>query len=190
MVKVKGIAYSEREWKKALKSNRGLFKRLGSVPRNIAGPTLTADFDITGDAGMMEITDVRLCSEEQQAFFQELVGQDHIKAMQYAFTITNADKVWQKKIASLQTFLKHVKLEEEELLDEEIIVSRAEKMRSKLDPELEKYFPEDYKALKNDIDNLEKFRNDLEKAVSHLKIVEKKINTHLAQIQANFPFLF
>ena len=197
MVQILGKDYNEKEWKSALRSNEGIFKRLAKPPKNIVGPTIVKNLhaqgsiDIVGDMGAMEIADIGMCSEKQQFVFHYLIDNDYKKAVEYAFTITNADIVWKKKIEFLRSLLAHIKVEEGEILNEEAVVEKAERIKGKLiDPELEKYFPEDFNTLRKDIADLEKFARDLENVESHLEAVEKRINEHLAHIEAHFPFLF
>jgi len=189
-INIMGKEFSEEDWRAALKSDKGVFKRLSQPPKNILGPTLTESLDVVGDMGVMEISDINLCTREQQFVFKQLMEQDEQKAAEYAFAITNADTIWKRKIKLLQDLLLHIKSEEGEILNEEVIVEKAEKMRRRLDPELEKYFPADFSTLKQDIADLEKFAADLERVEKHLKSVEKKIREHLEGIQARFPFLF
>ena len=204
MVQILGKDYSEKEWKSALKSNKGLFRRLKEPPKNIVGPTLVkttddeGDMDVVGDVGAMEMADISLCGERQQFVFHYLVKADYRKAVEYAFIITNADVVWKKKIELLRNLLQHIKFEEDQILSEEAVVEKAKKIKGNLiDRELEKYFPEDFKKLREDIADLERFATDLDKfgrdlqrAESHLEAVEKRIKDHLAHIEASFPFLF
>lgn len=192
MVQILGKEYSKKEWKAALKSNKGIFKRIGQLPANILGPTLTDDFDVTGYGGTMESVDILLCTEQQQFVYQNLMGRDEIEeATEYVFTITNSDIIWKKKIKLLQDLLVHIKIEENQILNEEAVIEKAEKMKGKLlDPELEKYFPDDFKVLRRDVTDIHKFAKDLGMVESHLEAVEQKINEHLARLQAQFPFLF
>lgn len=192
MVEIVGKEYSESEWKAALKSNKGIFKRIGQLPTNIVGPTLIEDFDIIGNIGSIETADILLCTKQQQFVFHDLMKRDEFeKAIEFVFTITNADVIWKRKIKLLQDLLAHIKLEENQILSEEAVVEKAEKMKGELfDSELEKYFPDDFKLLREDVADLHKFAEDLEKVEAHLEAVEKKINKHIARLQAQFPFLF
>lgn len=186
-----GKEYSEKEWKKAVISNKGVFKRLPEIPKQILGPTLTDNLDIVGDMGVMESMSTSGCDDNQRKVIKTLYKQDQGKALEYIFTITNADIVWKKKINFLHDFLEHVRLEEERILEEESIVEKAEKMRNSLDDSiLEEHFSDDFQTLKRDIQDLDKFKHDLEMVASHLQNVEKKIKNHLAGIKSRFPFLF
>jgi hypothetical protein len=193
MVTVMGVEFSERKWKKAIKSNKGLFKRSSKMPAMVVGPTLTENFGMEGYGASMEITaNLPHCTEEQNKLFQNLMAAGDIdKATEYVFTITNVDIVWKKKIDLIEGLLSHVEKEEEELLDEETIIRRAESMRERLiDPELERYFGEDFRAIREDIGNLEKFKRDIDKAESHLHAVEEKLREHLVLLKRHYKFLF
>ena len=190
MVTISGIEYSEKEWKKAIKSNDGLFKRLNSVPSNIQGPQLTKEGDIQGDSGAIENMDLNLCTSEQQNAFEQLRQQDKVKAWQFLFVITNAYIVWKKDIEELNDILLHLQIEEKELLSEEELIRKAEKIKDKMDPVIERHFPGEFTKLREDLSDLEEFAKDIETAVSHFKAIEIRIKQHLEVIKKGFPFLF
>ena len=188
-IKIMGIEYSEKEWNSAITSGRGLFKRLESIPSNIKGPQL-ARGDIQGDTGAMENMDLGLCSNEQQKAFDELQKQDKKKAWQFLFTITNADIVWKKDIKDLKDLLVHLQIEQNELMNEEELIKKAEKIRDKMDPLIEMHFPGEFTKLREGLTDMHEFASDIESAVAHFKEIESRIKEHLAAIKKGFPFLF
>jgi len=190
MVTISEIEYSEKEWNKSIVSNDGLFKRLDGVPTNIIGPKLTSEGDIQGDTGFAENSDLLLCNPEQQTAFHQLEKQDKVKAWQFLFTITNADIVWKKDIRELNDILLHLQIEEKELLSEEELIKKAEKIKDKMDPVVERHFPGEFTKLREDLSDLGEFAKDIEIAVSHFKAIEIRINQHLEVLKKGFPFLF
>ena len=190
-IKIFGKEYSKSEWEEALKSNKGIFKRAKKIPTTLAGPSLTKSYDLIGEGFTMESMTLGNCTQDQQTAYRNILNKNEEKALEYLFTITNSDVIWKKKIKFLQDFMINLKAEEDYLLGEESVLKKAEKMKAHLvNPELEKHFPYDFKVLRKDIHDLEKFSNDLEMAVAHIESVKKKIESHLAHLKNEVPFLF
>ena len=199
MVEIMGVELSERKWKKAIKSDKGPFERSKIIPdENIVGPSLVEDKtvgvtgDVSGHAGGMEVFQaLQHCTPQQRDIHKELEGKDFEKSVEFAFVISNLDKVWKIKIKALQDLLSYINEEEGEISNEEKMVAKAKGMKEAIiDPGLKKYFPGDFNLLKKDIDDMERFMDDLDAVKKHLESVKEKVEAHLARIKEQFPFLF
>ena len=114
-VTILGKRYSNHAWKKGLKSDEGIFKRVIPTTKYL-GLCLTNSNRFLGDALGLEAAEFETKATAYQIkVFQELGKSDPEKAEEYRLTISNAIDTWKKDISVLQQFLKSLKQEEEEL---------------------------------------------------------------------------
>jgi hypothetical protein len=154
-VKLQGKVYSEREWRIAINSNQGIFKRLNINPNEYAGPHLTKELTITGDTLTIEGYEFgRKVNKFQRRVWEELMEQDKEKANEYLLTISNAITVWKQDIEVLKSLLDFIRMEEKEFMSDE---KRVELLRRHLPSALERHQPDLFKEFKKELENMDSF---------------------------------
>ena len=187
------LRITEEQWRKLLLSNEGLFRRIGSPPRNIPGPCMTPSGEVVGNVLSMErIAFQDFATREQQAFLRELEQTDQYAGVEYILAVTNTLQLWKDDIKVLQQIESYLDAEEREL----------EKAIAKLEAE-----EQDMTALGQIYETLRRRLPDILKDISldgldlrttikairelHERIAEPRRNVkiYLAKVRENMPFL-
>jgi len=186
-----GKRYSSHAWKKALKSNEGIFKRIIPTTRYL-GPHLTDSNEFIGDALGQEAGQFETeTTPFQRNAFQKLEKSDPEKAWEYLLTICNAIDKWKQDIDVLQQFLKSLKQEEKELEKEEDEVEDAEKIKLYLPDAIRRHFPDVFAKIDIDWKNLDALHQDLIIALQKIEGLEEKLENYFKDLKKrHLGFLF
>jgi len=197
MVRIFDEEISEREWKKRLASNEGLFRRLESKAEFV-GPTLvrkegTGKEEILGDTMSIETSIFYgYTTQFQQKLHEQLEKEDPEKANEYLLTIAGAIDKWKDDIKVLQNFLALVRREEKLFKDEERKIQVIEEIKNKLPAVIEKHLPDAFKTIKGHLSDMDRFLADLEYTIEKMQELEKFVSEYLEFLKGkgHMGFLF
>ncbi len=159
------------EWKRMLRSNKGLFQVRGRPTSQRSGPHMTDTGEITGGLGFMEnVFFSKVCTKEQAEFFEEFISINPAAAREFMLTINNSIDTWKEDIRLLEFALKNLERENWDMHFKEKLIQEANKKKVtvKLPPVLKRHFPQ----LFNDVE-LEGI--ELKELIRKIKSMEEKV---------------
>jgi hypothetical protein len=181
------------EWKRMLRSNKGLFQVRNKFISQILGPHMTDTGVITGGLGFMEnVFFSKVCTKDQAEFFEEIISINPTAAREFMFTISNSIDIWKEDIRLLEFALKKLEKEDRAMHFKENLIQEAnnKKITVKLPSVLKRHFPQ----LFNDVE-LEGI--EFNELIGKIKSMEEKVEAeehyikdYLHAIRKVMPFLF
>jgi argonaute-like protein implicated in RNA metabolism and viral defense len=193
MVRIFDEEIGDREWKRKLASDKGLFERI-PYKAPVTGPYLARVQNketIQGDTMTIEenIFD-NFAKPFQKRFHEQLEKEDPEKAKEYLLTIIKATDKWKKDVGVLQNFLGLLRQEEGLFKEEERKIEVVEELQKHLPAIIEKHIPEAFETIKGHLNDMDRFISDLEFGIRKMHDLEKFISDYLEFLKEHMGFLF
>lgn len=183
---------SDKDWKEALASNQGLFKKFQKAPY-IKGPFIDSTGKVQGDLLAIEINHfMNHASEEQKNYYAQLIDQDLSKAYEYILTITGSIQTWKEDMQILHATWSYLSVKEKDLE-----ISRRRLLESldyqkihTLPQTIMKHIPSQYIKIDIDPSDYADLFKKIEKTINSYKDKKEVLGEYLSKKRKEMPFLF